>query len=426
MAHRQLEVSYRKAAELKPYERNARTHSAEQLKQIAESIRRFGFTNPILVDPSGGVIAGHGRLAAAALLKMEDVPTIVLVGLSEVERKALVLADNRIAESSGWDADLLSLELAELEGVGLDLAITGFSDRELGELIKRDARGGQTHPDDAPAAPVQARSLQGDVWRCGDHLVACGDSTMPDTYERLLGTSQVSTVWTDPPYNVAYGDKVEALQKRAGSQILNDDMSAEQFLAFLQACFGELFHALVPGGCIYVAHADTEGLNFRLAFQRAGFKLSSCLVWRKDALVLGRSDYQWIHEPILYGWKPGKGHRWYGGRKETTVIEEAKPRRNDLHPTMKPVALIERLLRHVTRAGDTVLDPFGGSGSTLMACERLGLSARLIELDPKYCDVIVARWQDYTGRSAVRVVDGVEFNHARTQTDADGVKADPR
>ncbi len=425
---------------LVPYERNARTHSPDQVAQIAASMREFGFTNPLLVDGENHVIAGHGRLAAAQSLGLHDVPVIVVAGLTDAQRRALVLADNKLALNAGWDPDLLASELADLKADGYDVGMTGFSAGEILDLLGGTGPEG-ADPDDAPALPVVAFSRPGDVWTLGAHRLAVGDSTDVGTYDRLLGAERVDCCWTDPPYNVAY-------EGSAGS-IANDDMGDAAFLEFLRAAFAAMFTALKPGAAVYVAHADTEGFNFRRAFAEAGFKLSGVLVWRKDSLVLGRSDYQWQHEPILYGWRPGSRHRWYGGRKLTTVqdageqspfqraddgswvvrvgdralvirgdvqveevvpsvINEPKPKRNDVHPTMKPVALIERMLRNSARPGDLVLDPFGGSGSTLVAADRLGMCARLIELDPKYADVIIRRWQEYTGRRAVRD-DGVEF-----------------
>jgi len=430
----------RPTAALRPYERNARTHSPEQVAQIAASMREFGFTNPLLVDEQDRVIAGHGRLAAAQSLGLAEVPVIVVAGLTDAQRRALVLADNKLALNAGWDIDLLKAELADLKLEGFDLGLTGFG---AGELI--DILGGvgapERDPDEAPAPPVTPFCRLGDVWTLGPHRLVIGDSTDVGAYDALLGGERVDAVWTDPPYNVAY-------EGTAGS-IANDNMGDAAFLEFLRAAFGAMFTAVKPGGAIYVAHADTEGFNFRRAFIEAGFKLSGVLIWRKDSLVLGRSDYQWQHEPILYGWREGSRHRWYGGRKLTTVqdtgeqspfqraddgswvvrvgdralvirgdvkveevvpsvINESKPKRNDVHPTMKPVALIERMLRNSARPGDLVLDPFGGSGSTLVAADRLGMSARLIELDPKFGDVIIRRWQDYTGRRAERD-DGMLF-----------------
>ncbi|MEY5098168.1 MAG: hypothetical protein RJA36_887 [Pseudomonadota bacterium] len=426
-------------AALVPYERNARTHSPEQVEQIARSIREFGFTSPLLVDEQGRIIAGHGRLLALRSLGETEASCIVLSGLTDAQRRALVIADNKLALNAGWDTELLVAELKELQLEGFDVSLTGFSAAELAEFFLELAP--DRDPDEVPELPAEPVTKPGDVWRLGAHLVICGDSTDVCTLGRVMGNAQADAVicaeatWTDPPYNVAY-------ETKAG-KIANDDMKDGEFLDFLTSAFSSVWTCMKPGAAIYVAHADGEpGLSFRTAFRAAGFKLSGCLIWRKDKFTLSRSDYQWQHEPILYGWKPGSAHRWYGGRKETTVwdlgdrspfvrledgrwqltvgnqtmivagdvrvsevvptvIDEPKPKRNGSHPTMKPVALIERMLKHSARPGDLILDPFGGSGSTLIAADRLGMEARLCELDPRYVDVIVKRWEDYTGRKAV-------------------------
>lgn len=428
-------------AGLVPYEQNARTHSAEQIEQIAASIRQFGFTNPVLIDEAGGILAGHGRVLAAAALGWSEVPTLELAGLAPEQKRALILADNKLALNAGWDMDLLRTELLSLKDAGFDLDVIGFSLDELADLFTVAETGGD--PDAAPPLPEAPRSVLGDVWVMGPHRLVVGDACTQAAYDLLLGEERIDICWTDPPYNVAYSS--------AAGSIQNDDMSDADFLQFLRDAFVGVFQSIKPGGAVYVAHADAgaTGAAFRTAFLSAGFKLAACLIWKKDALVLGRSDYQWIHEPILYGWRPGSKHRWYGGRKNTSVVdlgagspftqlpdgrwqvlvngqvlvvdgaaevqtvvpsilEEPRPKSSLEHPTMKPVALIERMLKHNARSGDLVLDPFGGSGSTLVAADRLGMSARLIELDPRYADVIVQRWQNLTGRSAVHA-DGRPF-----------------
>jgi len=429
----------RPVAGLQPYEKNARTHSTAQVEQLSRSIKEYGFTNPLLIDDQSRIIAGHGRLQAALALRMTEVPCIILAGLTDAQRRALILADNKIALNSGWDVKLLTEELADLKADGYDLTLTGFSLEEIDALTPELVP--EKDPDDAPDVPAEPKTKPGDVYILGPHRLVCGDSTSIENLDRLMRGELADMVWTDPPYNVAY-------ETKAG-KIANDDLGDKEFRDFLSGAYACAYAALKPGGAIYVAHADTEGLNFRATFTAAGFKLSGCLVWRKDSLVLGRSDYQWQHKPILYGWKPGSAHRWYGGRKLTTVIDlnqdtspfkrrddgryeirlgdtvmvidgaatieelvpsvinEPKPKRSDGHPTMKPVALIERMLRNNARPGDIVLDLFGGSGSTLMAAERLGMCARLSELDPGYCDVIVGRYEAYTGRKAyLEVRDG--------------------
>lgn len=388
----ELHVEMRRADTLAPYPHNARTHSEAQIAEIARSMQEFGWTNPILVDGENGVIAGHGRLLAASRLGIDVVPVIELAHLTPAQRRALILADNRIALSGGWDAELLTLELSELKELGVDLNILGFTDEEILVALE-PIEPGLTDPDEAPEPPATAISKPGDLWILGKHRVLRGDSTCPADVERLMAGEQADCVWTDPPYNVAY--------EGAAGKIANDDMDAAGFAAFLAAAFGCAFAALRLGAPAYVAHADTEGLAFRRAFVEAGFKLSSCLIWRKNSLVLGRSDYQWQHEPVLYGWKPGAAHSWFGGRDKTTVFDVPRPSRSEQHPTMKPVELIERMLACSTKLGSVVLDLFGGSGSTLIACERLGRAARLVELDARFVDVIVRRWQEYTGRKAV-------------------------
>lgn len=426
-----------------PYARNSRTHSAEQVEQIAASIDEFGFTNPVLIDESGGLIAGHGRVLAAAKRAMAEVPTITLVGLTEIQRRAYVIADNKLALNAGWDEAMLKVELEALTEFGFDFELTGFSADEMAAMFPGEPeKAGLTDPDDAPdvQAPI---SVPGDIWILGPHRLHCGDSTSVTAVEALMAGLKVDACWTDPPYNVNYESKL-------AGKIKNDHMKDDKFRAFLRDAFVCAYTVMKPGAPIYVAHADTEGLNFRGAFKEAEFKISGCLVWAKDSLVLGRSDYQWQHEPILYGWKPGAAHRWYGGRKQTTVMKLGgnvftqnddgtvtvkvggesivisgdnlkaaplastiirceKPKRSSEHPTMKPVELIAKMLRNSTREGDLVLDLFGGSGSTLICCEMLGRQARLMELDPKFVDVIVRRWQEFTGLTGVLEGDGRTF-----------------
>jgi DNA modification methylase len=437
---------------LVPYARNSRTHSPEQVAQIAASITEFGFTNPVLIDADNTLIAGHGRVLAAQQLGLATVPTIRLAHLSSAQRRAYVIADNKLAENAGWDMATLAREVEDLQADGYDIDLLGFGDDELADLLGTTNKDPDTgvdgsNIDDAPDVLPAPTTQTGDLWLLGQHRVVCGDSTSKQNVQRLMAGGGADMCWTDPPYNVAY-------ETKAG-KIDNDDLSDKEFKAFLVAAFQAAFDALKPGAAIYVAHADTEGLNFRSAFSRAGFKLSGCLVWRKNALALGRSDYQWQHEPILYGWKPGAAHRWFGGRKQTTIVEmpsaespfqlrpdgkfeiqlgnsvmvvdgnatvedmltsvilESKPSRSEGHPTMKPVALVERMLRNSAKKANVVLDLFGGSGSTLMAADRLGMCARLSELDPKYVDVIVTRWQQFTGKTATLEATGQTFEQVR-------------
>lgn len=447
----ELAVEQWETARLVPYARNARTHPEWQVAQIAASIAEFGFCNPLLVGPDRTIVAGHGRLLAAQRLGLARVPVIVLGHLSEQQRRALVIADNRIAENAGWDDELLRSELAALQEEGFDLEVVGFSDDELAELLGGldggdGAAAAVGDPDFVPDPPPEPVSRPGDLWVLGEHRVLCGDATVAADVARACGGRLCDAMWTDPPYNVAYEGK-------AGT-IANDDLSPGDFRRFLVSAFAAAAASLSQGAAVYVAHADTEGLAFRSAFRDAGFKLSGCLVWVKPSLVLGRSDYQWRHEPVLYGWRKGAPHRWFGGRANTTVLESPtapvrvlpdgsvqvdvggqvlvitgrdlridahegsvvraeKPARNAEHPTMKPVALILGMLANSTRPGDTVLDPFGGSGSTLIACQRSGRQARLVELEPRFVDVIVERWQTFTGLRAVLEADGSSFADAR-------------
>jgi len=431
---------------LTKFDRNPRTHDGTQVAKIAASISEFGFTNPILVDGDGVIIAGHGRLAAAQALKMPEVPVVVLDHLNESQRIALVIADNRLALDAGWDDALLGELLAELEADGYDLELTGFNEDEIDELLDNDEIGGGADSNDEDSIPeteIDPVSQHGDVWRLGLHRVMCGNSTDMADVEVLTKGELVDCVWMDPPYNVNY--------EGTAGKIANDNMSAKAFGEFLQGVYRCAFAAMRPGAPIYVAHADTEGEAFRREFREAGFHLSRCLVWRKNALVLGRSDYHWQHEPILYGWKPGAAHSWYGARDKTTIHEfdaipvqnigpgqwqigngetavvvagkdltmqlvntsvflEEKPKSNSMHPTMKPVGLIERQLENSTARGDAVMDLFGGSGSTLIACEKLNRSAVLMELEPKFVDVIVRRWQEFTGKTAVHDAAGKSFS----------------
>lgn len=421
--------------DLVPYAKNSRTHSDAQISQIVASIQEFGFTNPVLISDAGEIIAGHGRVLAAAAIGMSVVPCVRLSHLSETKRRAYVIADNKLALNAGWDEDLLRLELGALRDLGVDIGVVGFGSDELDALFLGDDvdEDGLTGDDDVPEAAGVLVSRMGDVWVLGDHRVMCGDSTSISAVEELCAGRPIDCCWTDPPYNVNY--------EGSAGKIANDNLGDSQFREFLRGAFLSAFAVIRPGGPIYVAHADTEGENFRGAFREAGFKLSGCLVWVKNSLVLGRSDYQWRHEPILYGWKPGAAHSWYGGRAKTTVSEMAdapfvvmpdgsvqieigesflhisgadlrveevlpstvraeKPRRNAEHPTMKPVELVLGQLRNSSKRGDRVLDLFGGSGSTLIACQKSGRKARLMEFDPKFVDVIVRRWQQFSGRKA--------------------------
>ena len=324
-------IKLRPLESLVGYERNARTHSPAQIEQLKALMLEFGWTNTVLVDEHG-VVAGHGRCAAARSLYAEGkqikfpsgtaipiglIPTLDCSGWSKDQRRAYIIADNSSALNAGWNEDILAMELKELEDAGFDLSLTALKEQEIDELLASlmpDGLDDDRDPDDVPEAPKEPVSVLGDIWICGPHKIGCMDSTSVDAWQKLMGNERADLCITDPPYNVAYESKL------TGS-IKNDDMGDAQFRAFLLDSYTAMFAMMKPGSAIYVAHADTEGLNFRSTFLEAGFKLSGCLIWRKNALVLGRSDYQWMHEPILYGWKPGSRHRWHGGRKLTTIVE---------------------------------------------------------------------------------------------------------
>jgi DNA modification methylase len=394
---------------LVPYARNARTHSDAQVAQIAASIAEFGFTNPILVGIDGVIVAGHGRLAAARKLGLERVPVIVLDHLTPTQRRALVLADNRLAELSTWDDALLHIELEALQDEGFDLDLTGFDADALAELLagEEPEHEGQTEDDAVPEMPEEPVSKPGDVWRLGPHRLVCGDATTAEAYARLFQDSErADMVFTDPPYNVDYANSAKDKLRGKHRPILNDNLG-EGFYDFL-------FDALTlliahTKGAIYVAMSSSELDTLQAAFRAAGGHWSTFIIWAKNTFTLGRADYQRQYEPILYGWPEGGERHWCGDRDQGDVWHFAKPHKNDLHPTMKPVELIERAIRNSSRPGNVVLDPFGGSGSTLIAAEKSGRVARLIELDPKYVDVIVRRWQQFTGRRAVLEATGEPF-----------------
>ena len=396
-------------AKLLPYARNARTHSEEQVAQIAASIAEFGFTTPILAGADGVIVAGHGRLAAAHKLGLALVPVVVLEHLSPTQRRALVIADNRIAENAGWDEAMLRIELVTLQDDDFDVSLTGFDADALADLLAdEDGNGdGETDDDAVPEITETPISRPGDVWLLGGHRLLCGDSTKAECFEQLLQGEQVDMVFTDPPYNVNYANTAKDKMRGTNRAILNDNLG-DGFYDFLLAALTPTI-ANCRGG-IYVAMSSSELDVLQSAFREAGGKWSTFVIWAKNTFTLGRSDYQRQYEPILYGWPEGATRHWCGDRDQSDVWQIKKPHKNDLHPTMKPVELVERAIRNSSRPGNVVLDPFGGSGTTLIAAEKSGRLARLIELDPKYVDVIVRRWQDWTGKQATRESDGLAFD----------------
>ncbi|MBI5920945.1 MAG: site-specific DNA-methyltransferase [Betaproteobacteria bacterium] len=404
-----LNVEYRKVGTLIPFARNPRTHSEAQVAKIAASIVEFGWTNPILVDGSHGIIAGHGRLAAARKLGLVEVPVIELSYLTPTQKRAYVIADNRLALDAGWDEEMLALELAELSESGYDLTLTGLDADELADLLagEETLTEGQTDEDAVPESAGPAVSRLGDIWICGDHRVLCGDATKEESYQALLGDEHVSMVWQDPPYGVNYANSAKDKMRGKDRPILNDNLG-EDFQPFLKAALAPMMARC--DGAIYIAMSSSELDTLQAAFRAAGGKWSTFIIWAKNTFTLGRADYQRQYEPILYGWPDGSTRHWCGDRDQGDVWQIKKPHKNDLHPTMKPVELVERAIRNSSRPDDTVLDCFGGSGTTLIACERSKRHARLMELDPKYVDVIVRRWQDYSGGKATRYSDGVMFD----------------
>ncbi|PNS43033.1 site-specific DNA-methyltransferase [Gardnerella vaginalis] len=386
-------------SELIPYVRNARTHSEAQVAQIAASIREFGFLSPILVAEDNTILAGHGRLAAALKLGLKKVPCVKENHLTETQKRAYIIADNKLSLNAGWDSELLAVELSELEGADFNLDLLGFDEAELSSIFDADKDVSDDDFDVEKELEEPCFSKTGDVWTLGRHRIICGDATKLETYKTLLENTKVNLVVTDPPYNVNY--------EGSAGKIKNDNMENDKFYQFLFNSFVNMEQAMADDASIYVFHADTEGLNFRKAFQDAGFYLSGCCIWKKPSLVLGRSPYQWQHEPCLYGWKKKGKHKWYAGRKETSVWEFEKPKKNADHPTMKPIALLAYPIKNSSMTNSLVLDPFAGSGSTLIACEQTGRICYAIELDEKYCDVIVKRYIEQVGNDkSVKVLRG--------------------
>lgn len=374
---------------LVPYVNNARTHSPEQINKLRSSLREFGFINPVIIDRDFGVIAGHGRILAAKEEGITEVPCVFADHLTEAQKKAYIIADNRMAMDAGWDEELLRVEIEALQAEAFDLLLTGFDDKELSDLFRDDADVKEDDFDVDAELEKPTFSKNGDIWTLGRHRLVCGDSTKADTFEVLMNGRKANLVVTDPPYNVNY--------EGTAGKIKNDNLADEKFYQFLFDAFSNIEKVMADDASIYVFHADTEGLNFRKAFSDAGFYLSGCCIWKKPSLVLGRSPYQWQHEPCLYGWKKRGKHQWYSDRKQTTIWEFEKTKKNTDHPTMKPIPLLAYPIQNSSMSNTLVLDPFGGSGSTLIACEQTDRDCYTIELDEKYCDVIVKRYIEQVG-----------------------------
>jgi len=378
--------------EIKPNPKNRNKHPREQIERLKKIILYNGVRRCLTVSNRSGLLSvGHGRFIAMKEVGMTHVPVNFQDYENEEQEYADSVADNAIALWSDLDLAGINIDLADL-GPDFDIEFLGIKDFVLEPLEKLEPGCDE---DEAPEPPVEPVTRRGDVYQLGKHKLICGDSTVLDDVQKLMGNDKADMVWTDPPYNVAYEGKTKDALK-----IQNDEMSAENFYQFLYDAYSNMLMFTKAGGAIYVAHADSEGMNFRKALIDSGWLLKQCLIWVKQALVMGRQDYHWKHEPILYGWAPGASHNWYSDRKQTTVLEFNRPARNAEHPTMKPIDLIEYCLNNSCSSGGLVLDLFGGSGSTLIACEKTGRRASLVELDPKYCDVIIARWEKYTGKKA--------------------------
>lgn len=375
-----------------PYVNNARTHSAEQVNKLRSSLREFGFVNPVIVDKDYGIIAGHGRVLAAKEEGIDEVPCVLVDYLTEAQKKAYIIADNRFAQDAGWDEELLRIEIESLQGEDFDISLTGFEADEIADLFK-DGNDKEVQDDDYDLSAALEKAAfveKGDVWTVGRHRLMCGDATSADDVSKLMDGRKANLILTDPPYGVSF-------QSSDGLSIQNDSIKGEEFYQFLLSAMQNMASVLENGGAAYVFHADTEGLNFRKAFVDAGFHLAGCCIWVKNSLVLGRSDYQWQHEPVLYGFLQNGKHPWYSDRKQTTIWNFDKPKRNKNHPTSKPLDLLAYPISNSTQTNAIVIDTFGGSGSTLMACEQSNRICCTMELDEKYASVILRRYVEDGG-----------------------------
>ena len=393
MGKHTTEMKMVSTSKLIPYVNNARTHSQEQVNKLRGSLREFGFINPVIIDSDFNVIAGHGRLMAAKEEGIEEVPCVLVDYLTEAQKKAYILADNRYAQDAGWDEELLRLEIESLEGMDFDVSLTGFNEDEIADLFA-DSEGTGAEDDDFDLSDALEKAAfveKGDVWQVGRHRLMCGDATSPEDVATLMDGKKANLIITDPPYNVAF-------ESSDGLSIKNDKMENDKFYEFLLAAFKNMAEHLEKGGSAYVFHADTEGLNFRKAFIDAGFHLSGCCIWVKNSLVLGRSDYQWQHEPVLYGFLQNGKHYWSknAGRSQTTIWNFDKPKKNKNHPTSKPLDLLAYPIGNSSQENAIVIDTFGGSGSTLMTCEQTNRICHTMELDEKYASVILRRYVEDT------------------------------
>ena len=387
-----LKIIYKEVDELIPYVNNPRNNK-NAVDAVASSIKNFGFKVPIVVDRENEIVTGHTRLLAAKKLGMSEVPVVVADDLSDAEVKAFRLADNKVSELSGWDWSLLESELDELEDLDLE-----FDMEEFGfDLLSESGEYTDVLEDEFDdELPVQGKTKSGNVWILGKHRLMCGNSLDPEDVNKLMRGEKSDLLLTDPPYNINYQGATE--EKLT---IQNDSMGDEEFREFLTNAFSCADSVMKPGASFYIWHAESEGYNFRGSLRDVGWQVRQCIIWNKSQMTLGRQDYQWKHEPCLYGWTEGGSHSWYSDRKQTTVLNFDKPLRNGEHPTMKPVELFAYLIENSSKKGDAVLDLFGGSGTTLIACEQLGRNAFIMELDERYCDVIINRWEELTGEKAI-------------------------
>jgi DNA modification methylase len=396
-----MKIEQKSVKELIPYAKNSRTHSDAQVAQIAASIKEFGWTNPILIDGENGIIAGHGRLMAARKLGHEKVPVIELKDMSETQKKAYIIADNQLALNSGWDTSFLTLELTDLQAEGFDLELLGFDTKELNALLEPEIVEGLIDEDSVPDIPKEPKTKLGDIYELGNHRLMCGDSTSIDDVDQLMEFGKANMVFTDPPYNMDFTGGIHADGSKSFNAkhgvIKNDKMSQTEAEDFFDAINAVIYAYCV--GAFYITFYRLGIGEYWKSLERTNLKVRSLIVWDKGNHTLSNSDYMSKYEPIFYGWT-GDNHNFYGGNNGMDIWEIKRTAKNDLHPTMKPVELIEKALTDASRAKDVVLDLFGGSGSTMIACEKLGRKARLMELDPKYCDVIVKRWEEFTGGKA--------------------------
>ncbi len=376
-----------------PYANNARTHSPEQINKLRSSLREFGFINPVLVDKNFGIIAGHGRYMAAKAENISEIPCVFVEHLTEAQKKAYILADNRLALDADWDEEILKIELENLKDLDFDISFTGFDDSEIGNIFNEEVEIKEDNFDIEEELQKPCKSKVGDIWTLGKHKIICGDSTLPETYQKLLGDAKVNLVCTDPPYFVN-------LESSSG-KIANDDLNDKDGYEFLKKVFGNFHSAMTKDASIYVFYATAKARIFHDAFEDAGFKVGAGLVWKKDSLVLTRTDWKYIHEPIIFGWRKDGKHNWYGDQKQTTVFEFARTKSSQVegygHPSSKPVSLLAYLIKQSTKANGLVLDSFLGSASTLIACEKLNRICYGIELEPKFIDVAVERYAAEVG-----------------------------